>query len=126
MIRNIKVKNINEDNINNILTSPFNKPNNRVVYRTSEMKYYYREEPHRKLSRIYMKEGYIFNRWNLTYIKRPVPIVVDILIPTNQVNCELDPMFHNDVVFKAVQLALGSIGSQKFQIADYEQKTNIT
>ncbi len=122
MYRNINVKNANEDELNNILNSPFRKPDTSVIYRTT---YVLSDNTDIIGVKLFIPEDSVFKRWNCTYIKRPVTIIVDILEPSNQVNCELDEIVHNDIVFKAVELALGSIGSQKFQVGTYNTKTNI-
>jgi len=119
-IRNIHVKNINEDNLDNILKNPFEKPDITVIYRSLEKR---TEDDDHKFVKFYLPEGYEFMRWNFSYLKRPREIVVDILDPSQQINCELDEIIHNDIVFKAVELALGSIGSQKTQIAIHNTNT---
>ena len=122
LIRNIPVKNIDEDNINDIMNNPFKKPDETVIYRTTFR--YDIEDEYRRV-RLILPTGYKLNRWNLSYLKRPIRIRVDIINPINQRNCELDSIIHNDIVFKAVELALGSIGSQKIQIAATNSLKNI-
>ena len=124
--RNVKIKNINEANTNDILSNPFMKPDISVIYRSYQTIH---DESsnliNTKLIKLYLPENSEFYRWNVNYVRRPINIVVNILDPVNQINCELDDLIHNDIVFKAVELALGSIGSQKIQIANYNNKTNI-
>lgn len=119
--RDIEIKNLNEDETNTVLKSPFRKPDLSVIYRTLHMF----DTDSEKQVKLYLDNSFDFKRWNCTYIKRPVEIVVDILIPSNQVDCELDDIIHNDIVFKAVEFALGSIGSQKTQLSMYNSKQQI-
>lgn len=121
MYRNIPIKNLNEDNVNDVLNNPFKKPSIDVIYRTIQKE----GIDLNKSIKLYIPEGSEFYRWNCSYIKRPKDIVVNILNPRAQVNCELDETIHNDIVFKAVELAIGSIGSRKIQTTMYNSNKNI-
>ena len=135
LYRNIDVKNINEDDINSILKDPFKQPDISVIYRTI-LKYDIVTEDEdddfhiitfsNKIIKLFIPLQSSLNRWNCSYIKRPIQIRVNILNPYNQIDCELDEIIHNDICFKAVELAMGSIGSQKIQNAIYNTNKNIT
>jgi len=125
LVRNIGVKNINEDNLASIYSNPVNPftvPDNTVAYRTIEKLSMIDDA---KIIKLFIDKNSEFKRWNVTYIKRPRKMVVDILNTLNTVDCELDETIHYDIVFKAVQLALGAIGSEKFQIASLNNNLNI-
>lgn len=120
-IRKVRVESINEDNIAEDLENTFKKPNHRRVLRTllSEL-----DESTRKRVKLFLPDTAEFYKYRLVYIKKPNTIIVDILQPDNQVNCELDDTMHYPIVQTAVQLMLGGIGSQKYQIAVNENKNN--
>ena len=48
-------------------------------------------------------------QYNLHYIKLPSDITVDIQTPANQINCELAPFMHQEVIDYAVKLAAAAI-----------------
>jgi len=127
LYRNIPIKNINEDNINDIIRNPFMKPDITVLYRESQTLQNIEDNELNlyRTVKLFIPENSEFKRWNVTFIKRPLNIVVDIFNPDNQINCELDDLVHNDIVFKAVELALGAIGSEKFQIGTYNTNKNV-
>jgi len=121
VIRNIKIKNIDNDKKNYIFDNPFTKPDITVIYREIEK---LSLDDNYSMIRLYLPDEYEMTRYNLSYLRRPLQIKVNILDPTQQVSCVLDEVIHNDIVFKAVELAMGSIGSQKFQIATYNTNKN--
>ena len=71
-------------------------------------------------------KDYYIDQYDLRYIKRPNRIVIDINRPQDQVNCELNPAVHNDIVEGAVKLAIGAVISKesKYQIAQQEVLNN--
>lgn len=125
LVRNINVKNVNEDNLASIFSNPPNPfaiPDRTVAYRTVEK---LDSADTNKTIKLIIDSTAEFKRWNVTYIKRPIDIVIDILTPNNAVDCELDEIIHNDIVFKAVELALGAIGSEKTQLAILNTNKNV-
>lgn len=125
---NIRVKSVNEDNVAEIYDNVFVKPDKRTVYRMSfNRRNHGRELIDNRTSRrcmILTDENTILRRYYLSYIRQPNDIVVDILEPSNQRHCELNESFHLSIVRRAVQSALGSIGSEKYQVSLNEKALN--
>jgi len=124
MYRDVPVKNINEDNVNDKLKDPFSKPDVTTLYRMFST-IHDDDGTITRLVKIFLPENSILYRYNITFLRQSRDIIVDILEPNNQVNCDLHDVIHNDIVIKAVELAIGSIGSQKIQIASNNTQKNI-
>lgn len=111
---NIPIRPINEDEYNELIISPHHRPYKRLLWRCSE------SSDTKRLILIGDKNTTI-SKYMFTYIKRPVPIVVDIMNPDNQVHCELDEIVHGDIVKRAVRMSVASTGSQKYGVILNEQ-----
>lgn len=64
--------------------------------------------------------------YHLRYVKRPNLVVIDIENPAKQVNCELDPAIHKNIVERAVKLAIAAIipKESKYNVAQEESSNN--
>jgi len=71
------------------------------------------------------KDWYIYN-YQCYYLKRPKAILVDLITPSNQQNCELAEFLHDEVVDLAVELASASITPEqsKYSINSNEAVKN--
>lgn len=69
-------------------------------------------------------KGWDIEKYNVTYIKEPKAIVVDYVRPDKQVNCELHPHVHQEIVELALRKALEATipAVQKYQVTDKESK----
>jgi hypothetical protein len=69
------------------------------------------------------KDWYIHS-YRCSYLKRPSDIVVDLVTPSNQTNCELADFLHQEIVDYAVKLASASIIPEqgKYQVNQIESK----
>lgn len=78
----------------------------------------------KRLIQLLPGKGWDIIKYNIKFIKEPKAIVVDYVDPTKQVNCEIHPHFHYDVVQSAVRIAIASMigAEQKYQVADIESK----
>lgn len=123
---------INEDYIMEAIENPFHKPEvDRRIYRVIEpRKISARTDTTqstltpRRLTIIY-GTNVTLDKYKVTYIRRPLDIVVDTITPTNQRHCELDASIHQAIVERAVSRALGAIGSQKYQVG-INERDNLT
>lgn len=71
-------------------------------------------------------KDWVIEKYRMSYIKRPSNIVVDTISPINQKHCELHPSVHDEIVDKAVQLAIESRipAEGKYQVAEKENVEN--
>jgi len=120
-IYRVKIESVNEDNLEEELTNTYKRPTKYKALRTSMAKGILPDSYRLKL---YIVDGAELYKYNLVYIRKPIDIVVDILTPINQVNCDIDEALHIAIVKTAVQIMLGSIGSNKYQIAVNENMNN--
>lgn len=125
----VQVKAVNENELAELRINTFIKPDKRTLYRYTYPRSSFGNNPlgRARTSRrcmILTDEFTTLRRYYLSYIRQPQDIVVDILQPLNQRNCELNEEFHLAIVRRAVELALGSIGSEKYQISLTEKSLN--
>jgi len=71
-------------------------------------------------------KDYTIESYNLGYIKSPRHMVVDMILPSAQVSCELNPKVHNEIVDIAVSLLIESrIPEQsKYQVVKNKETRN--
>lgn len=71
-------------------------------------------------------KDYEIDAYNLRYVKRPNRIVIDIEMPVNQKNCELNEAIHKNIVERAVKIGIGAIlpKESKYNLAQQESMNN--
>lgn len=99
---------VQHDDFNNIIKSPFDKPNNSKVLRL--MSYNTTELVHSPTTTI--------TQYYLRYIKKPVRI--SIVTPTN---CELSDHTHEEIVSDAIAIALENIEAIRTKTFDLTKNT---
>lgn len=71
-------------------------------------------------------KGFEIEKYNVYYVRKPVEVLIDYTLPSNQVDCDLHPSVHSEIVQIAARIAIASLipTQQKYQIAQVEAKTN--
>ena len=66
--------------------------------------------------------GFVVEEYRLHYIKMVTPIVINVRVPSLQINCELPDFMHDEVVDLAVKFSLASEipVANKYEVADKE------
>lgn len=131
-ITNVQIKSTNEDKMMELRINSFIKPDKRTIYRYTfprsndgmidDINGNSTRTPRRCM--LLTDEFTEIKRYYLSYIRQPNDIVVDIINPENQRHCELNEEIQLDIIRGAVQLALGSIASEKYQVALTENSLN--
>jgi len=123
IVNKVVIESVNEDNISEELTNVFMKPSRGKILRTSIGVNRKNDSVLRRV-KLFIPIDSILYKYVLVYIRKPVEIVVNILVPDDAIDSDLDETMHIPIVKTAVQLMLGSIGSQKYQVAVNENSNN--
>lgn len=115
---NVGIKVVDEDCVNETLTSPFNKPDRHLILRATGRGV----DSTPKVLYLIPDSYTTITKYKTSYIRKPSDIVVNLITSTSAVDCELDSAIHEEIVRRAVEIALGSVGSQKYQIGMNEAK----
>jgi len=67
-------------------------------------------------------EGGTITDYRLRYISTPADIVVDSLVPANEVHCILDDTLHPEIIDEAYKIIEDSVRPERYQIAFNETK----
>lgn len=69
-------------------------------------------------------KGWIINKYNIHYVKKPRNIVVDTITPSAQISSELNPLVHDEIVDIAVRLYMSDKMPEqsKYQVAEKENR----
>jgi hypothetical protein len=63
------------------------------------------------------------NDVNISYIRYPIDIVVNVGTPGSQVSCEIiDVSFHDEIVGEAVKIITASLNDEGYQVSEVEKK----
>jgi len=103
--KRVKVKPKRHDEYNEFIRDPFNKPYEDEVLRLS----------FQSQVELITDGTFVVSKYFLRYIRKAREILLDLLIPANSVDCELADITHQEIVEQAVQLALESIESPRYQ-----------
>ena len=110
-----KVLPLTHDEYNLNKNNPYQKPNEDVLWRMdlgATGSYYKRHE--------IITDGVVtLNSYNLRYLKRPIDL--DLITTTN--TSELDPAIHDDIVDRAVEIALKARGITMTQEVNQNQES---
>lgn len=112
-----------EDEASEDISNPFREPYHRKVWRITQERVDQgiTGTPSARRAILVTDSNTTVIQYNLNYIKYPELIVVDTRTPANMRNCELDASTHEEITKIAVRIALGAIGSQKYQIGINEE-----
>jgi hypothetical protein len=114
--KRVKIKPENEDEILEILKNPFRQPDRNSVLRITNSN---------NSNILILGENAEIVKYNLSYIRTPKPIVIDLFDENNQVNCELSNELHQHIVRRAVTIATQSTNSsERYQISLNEERNN--
>ena len=105
-----RIKPKRHDEYNEFIRDPFNKPNENEVVRLS----------FQDSVELITDGTFAVSKYFLRYIRKPLEILLDLLVPANSVNCELADITHQEIVEQAAQLALESIESPRYQTMTME------
>lgn len=108
--KRIRVKPKRHDEYNEFIRDPFNKPFENEVVRLS----------FQDSVELITDGTFVVSKYFLRYIRKPLEILLDLLVPANSVNCELADITHQEIVEQAAQLALESIESPRYQTITME------
>lgn len=127
--KGVNVKPVNEDELNLILNNPFRQPDNRHIlrlsYNRSDTGYEDITDATGRIIYLIGDNNTTIDKYHLSYIRKPRDIVVDIVTPANQRNCELGETIQKEIVRLAVKSALQGAISYNYEIAQNEVQTNL-
>jgi len=103
--KRVEVKPITHDVYNKIIKDPFNKP-----YENQVLRLMFKNQVE-----LIGSENVVPSKLFLRYLRKPQRILLDLSVPSNSVDCELADHLHDEIVGKAVSIALEGIESKRYQ-----------
>ena len=105
--RKISVVPLNYKEYDRLMQKPYSEPLKRQAWRVLQSNI----ESDNLVSEIIVKTGTTISSYKIRYVKRPQPIIVDDISPesiqgiSTVSECELDPIIHQEILDRAIQLA---------------------
>ena len=104
------------DEYNYFKNNPFRKPrkDNKTIWRLDHSS----SEEGNRIHELLTGDNYIVHEYYIRYIKTPNSITVDTKTPSNQVDCELHPAVHREIVDEAVSIALERTANPRYKTTE--------
>ena len=124
-IKMVDVQPVTHDEIASNRRNPFKKPDEWLLWRVDV-----ESRNGEKRHEIIGSGAYTISDYRIRYIKVPFPIITAYIAPdtingqVGPLNCELNPVTHNEIVRIAVSLALEAVADPRYQTNKVEQISN--